>query len=101
MTDPTPDWEEIRDLFAKPSWITPASEAIIVGNYWIMKMKTYRIDLSSYDEVRTQSGPIYDALKTRTMPHTTDDVQYWPDDALLKFDKWRKRGFPWRNKPAT
>ncbi len=51
-------------------------------------MKTFNLDLSSYDDVKTQAEAIYRTLEDGSMP--CDDP--WPKDQVARFKQWMEEG---------
>jgi hypothetical protein len=51
-------------------------------------MKTFGIDLSSYDDVKAKAGAIYETLKSGSMP--CDEP--WPEDQVSLFKRWMDEG---------
>lgn len=50
-------------------------------------------DLWNEDCVKENVVTIYDHLRSRSMPITSDPTQYWPDDALETLRNWANQGF--------
>ena len=65
---------DIRPLFRE----TPDIEA----------MKSFGLDLSSYDDVKAQAEAIYSRLEDGSMP--CDDA--WPKEQVAKFKQWMDDG---------
>ena len=51
-------------------------------------MKSFGLDLSSYEDVKTQAEAIYARLEDGTMP--CDDP--WPKEQIAKFKRWMDEG---------
>jgi hypothetical protein len=51
-------------------------------------MKSFGLDLSSYDDVKAQAQAIYDRLEDESMP--CDDP--WPKEQIAKFKQWMAEG---------
>jgi hypothetical protein len=51
-------------------------------------MKAYGLDLSSYEEVKSQASEIYERLEDETMP--CDEP--WPKERLDLFKRWMEEG---------
>jgi tyrosinase len=56
-------------------------------------MSGYDVKLDQYDSVRQWAVLIYHYLHSRAMPLTTDEREYWPDEALETLRAWINQGF--------
>jgi len=54
----------------------------------IEAMKSFGMDLSSYDDVKTNADAIYSRLEDGSMP--CDDA--WPKEQVAKFKQWMNDG---------
>jgi hypothetical protein len=54
----------------------------------IDSMKDYGLDLSSYEDVRTHAGAIYDRLEDGSMPCDGP----WPEKQIALFKQWTEEG---------
>lgn len=54
----------------------------------VQTMKNFGMDLSSYDDVKTNAEAIYSRLEDGSMP--CDDP--WPSEQLAKFKQWMDEG---------
>jgi hypothetical protein len=89
----SPTWnDDIRDLFAKPYWLGDEKES--VGKGWIGAMKHFgwNLDLSQVDDVQKQAVVVYQHLRSRSMPISSDPRQFWPDEALETYRAWVNQG---------
>lgn len=62
-------------------------------------MKENYLDLTSYHDVKTQASSTLGRIKTKGMPRTKMDREYFPDEAVNGFERWIKNGYP-KEKPA-
>jgi hypothetical protein len=87
-----PTWDDtIRQLFAAPYWIEQQRREG-VGTGWRECMDGYQVYLDQYASVCQYAVTIYDHLASRAMPLTTDQTQFWPDDALAQLRTWVNEG---------
>ena len=99
MTSQSPTWDEdVRDLFAKPSWVAdPAG----VGQNWRDAMLYYsppkdqslHLDFADKSSVQANAITIYEHLRSKSMPITSDPSEYWPEWALETLRLWANQGF--------
>jgi len=54
----------------------------------VQAMKSFGLDLSSYDDVKKHSEAIYERLEDGSMP--CDDA--WPKEQVAKFKQWMDDG---------
>jgi len=54
----------------------------------IDSMKDFGLDLSSYEDVRTQAGSIYERLEDASMPCDGP----WPKEQIALFKQWMDEG---------
>jgi len=93
----SPTWETtVAALFAAPYWVKVDPRG--TGIMWARCMGPYFIDLTNYDNVRTNSVLIYQALHSRWMPLGATPEQQWPESALESLRAWVNQG--WRRSPA-
>jgi hypothetical protein len=81
----------IRLLFSEPYWLPPERRGS-VGKSWINAMSGYQIYLDQWASVKQWSVTIYDHLRSREMPLTTDQTQFWPEAALELLRLWINEG---------
>lgn len=87
-----PTWyDTVRQLFAAPYWIEELRREG-VGAGWRGCMDGYQVYLDQYASVCQYAVTIYDHLASRAMPLTTDQTQFWPDDALAQLRAWINEG---------
>lgn len=87
-----PTWEDnIQQLFTEPYWI-PADQRQGIANGWRGCMTGYGISLDQYESVCEWSVTIYEHLQSRSMPLTTDPLQFWPAAALEQLRVWINEG---------
>lgn len=51
------------------------------------------LDLSDRESVQFNAVIIYQHLRSKSMPITSNPGEYWPDDAFEAFRLWDKQGF--------
>ena len=91
-----PTWDHadprlsIRLLFAAPYWISANPEEI--GAHWIQEMGGYQIYLDQWESVKEWGVNIYGHLRSRNMPKTTDQTQFWPEAATELLRLWINQG---------
>ncbi len=54
----------------------------------IEAMKSFGLDLSSYDDVKTHAAAIYERLEDGSMPCDGE----WPKEQVAKFKQWMEDG---------
>jgi hypothetical protein len=94
-----PTWEDnIAALFSEPYWV---NDPRAVGAGWIEMMKEYSppapsklyLDLSNKESVQDNVLTIYQHLRSKSMPITSDPTEYWPVEALETLRVWANQGF--------
>jgi hypothetical protein len=56
---------------------------------------TFMFDLSSYDDVKSNAGAIYDAVSNKRMPPPPPDGDGpWPQSKIDTFKQWMDEGSP-------
>ncbi|KAJ4301338.1 hypothetical protein N0V90_003430 [Kalmusia sp. IMI 367209] len=94
-----PTWnDDVSALFNAPYWVANPQE---VGAGWIAVMKDYsppcpqrlHLDLSNEISVRNNVLTIYQHLRSKSMPITSDPNEYWPEEALETLRLWANQGF--------
>lgn len=102
-----PTWDNhVTSLFSRPFWVDENPEA--VGQHWISKMREYspaapqqfHIDLAILESVKSNVLVIYQHLRSRAMPITSNSNHYWPDEALETLRLWANQGFRKTSKDA-
>ena len=94
-----PTWnDDVAALFSKPYWVASPSQ---MGSSWTSAMRRWSppspaslyLDLSNSSSVQANVVTIYQHLRSKSMPITSDPTEYWPDTALETFRLWANQGF--------
>ena len=89
-----PTWDDnIKSLFTAPYWLAEGVREK-VGAHWVEKMIQYgwNLNLEKMEDVVAQAVTVYQHLRSRSMPITTNQAHFWPDEALEMFRTWVNQG---------
>lgn len=93
MSEETPTWQDVSLLFSQPYWAADTlMERQEIGQGWISIMTQYGIALDQPSAVIPYAVTIYDHLRSRAMPLTTNNRYYWPNSALETYRLWVNQG---------
>ena len=94
-----PTWDDqVGALFSDPYWIPNGKS---VGSHWRDAMlywspptpERLSIDLAKPSSVENNAVTIYQHLRSKSMPVTSDPKELWPEEALKTFRLWVNQGF--------
>ena len=94
-----PTWnDQVGALFSKPYWV---SKSRSVGSAWRNAMLYWsppeparlHLDLADPTSVAQNAVTIYQHLRSKAMPITSDPTELWPEEALETLRLWANQGF--------
>ena len=95
----SPTWnDQVAALFSNPYWVTNSK---VVGSSWREAMLSWsppepaclQLDLADLMSVQYNAVTIYQHLRSKAMPVTSNPAELWPEDALETFRLWANQGF--------
>lgn len=94
-----PDQEKERKNWCK-AWqeLIQGCGQCLVHIWPLLIMKENHLDCTSYDDVKTQASSILGRIRTKDMPRTKIDREYFPDEAVNAFERWIKNGTQRKNR---